>query len=202
MFSKKFIHRCLTVRSSHKRCFVRKGVLKNFLKFIGKYLCQSLFLIKLQALCPRLLFNKVIYLRRATLLKGDSGTRSATLLKRRLWYRCFWYRGEFCEIFKNSFFAERTIASVKCPKYVSVRSFYRSAGSSFDVLFLDNLIMKKIKSSLKSWQVLPKEKFDLIFMVLFCFSLFFAILHKAINHLMHNVPKWSDTIFQQMLQDY
>ena len=29
-------------RSSHRRCFVRKGVLRNFTKFLGKLLCQSL----------------------------------------------------------------------------------------------------------------------------------------------------------------
>ena len=35
-------------RSSHWRCSVRKGVLRNFAKFTGKNLCQSLFfLIKL-----------------------------------------------------------------------------------------------------------------------------------------------------------
>ena len=28
-------------RSSHRRCSARKGVLKNFAKFIGKHLCQS-----------------------------------------------------------------------------------------------------------------------------------------------------------------
>ena len=44
-------------RSSHRRCSVRKGVLKNFAKFTGKHLCQSLF------------FNKVADLRSATLLK-------------------------------------------------------------------------------------------------------------------------------------
>ena len=32
-----------------RRCSVKKGVLKNFAKFTGKQLCQSLFLIKLQA---------------------------------------------------------------------------------------------------------------------------------------------------------
>ena len=41
-----------------------KGFLKNFAKFTGKHLCQSLFL------------NKVV-------------TGSGTLLKKRLWYRCF-----------------------------------------------------------------------------------------------------------------
>ena len=42
----------------------RKGFLRNFTKFTGKHLCQSLF------------FNNV------------AGLRPATLLKRRLWYRC------------------------------------------------------------------------------------------------------------------
>ena len=43
------------------------GVLKNFTKFTGKYLCQSPF------------FNKVASLRAAT----------STLLKKRLWHWCF-----------------------------------------------------------------------------------------------------------------
>ena len=30
-------------RSSHQRCSVKKGVLRNFAKFTGKHLCQSLF---------------------------------------------------------------------------------------------------------------------------------------------------------------
>ena len=51
-------------RSSHRRCSVRKAVLENFAKFTGKHLCQSLF------------FNKVL-------------GWPATLLKRRLWNRCF-----------------------------------------------------------------------------------------------------------------
>ena len=52
-------------RSSHRRCSLRKGVLRNFAKFTGKHLCQSL------------LFSKV------------AGLRPATLLKKRLWHRCF-----------------------------------------------------------------------------------------------------------------
>ena len=49
-------------RSSHGKCSIRKGVLRNFTKFSGKHLCQSLF------------FDKVASLRPATLLKRDSGT--------------------------------------------------------------------------------------------------------------------------------
>ena len=52
-------------RTSHQRYFVRKGVFRNFTKFTGKHLCQSLF------------FNKV------------AGLRPPTLLKKRLWHRCF-----------------------------------------------------------------------------------------------------------------
>ena len=55
----------LLYRSSRPKLFCRKDVLKNFAKFGRKDLCQSL--------C----FNKA------------AGHRPATLLKRRLWYRCF-----------------------------------------------------------------------------------------------------------------
>ena len=55
----------MTIRSSHQRCSIRKGVLKNFTKFTGKHLRQSLF------------FEKV------------AGLRAATLLKKKLWHRCF-----------------------------------------------------------------------------------------------------------------
>ena len=53
------------MRSSHRRCSVRRGFLRNFAKFSGKYLRQSLF------------FSKV------------AGVRPATLLKKRLWHRRF-----------------------------------------------------------------------------------------------------------------
>ena len=50
------------IRSSHQRCSMKKIVLRNFSKFTGKHLCQSLFL------------NEVAGLRPATLLKKGSGT--------------------------------------------------------------------------------------------------------------------------------
>ena len=55
----------LLFRSSHQRCSVRKGVLRNFTKFTGKHLRRSPF------------FNKV------------AGTNPVALLKKRLWHRCF-----------------------------------------------------------------------------------------------------------------
>ena len=39
-------------RSSHRRCSVRKGVLRNFAKFTGKHLCQSLYFNKVAGLIP------------------------------------------------------------------------------------------------------------------------------------------------------
>ena len=67
-------------RSSRLEVFCKKDVLKNFAKFIGKYLCQSFF------------FNKVV------------GLRSATLLKKRLWHRCF--PVNFAKFLRTPFFAE------------------------------------------------------------------------------------------------
>ena len=74
-----------TYRSSHRRCSVKKGVLRNFTKFTGKHLCQSIF------------FNKV------------AGLSPATLLKKILWQRGF--SCEFCEISKNTFFTEHLLAT-------------------------------------------------------------------------------------------
>ena len=56
---------CCEERSSRQDVFCKKSVLRNFAKFTGKHLCQSLF------------FNKV------------TGLRPSTLLKKRLWHRCF-----------------------------------------------------------------------------------------------------------------
>ena len=43
----------MKVRSSHQRCSVKKGVLRNFAKFTGKHLCQSLFFNKVAGLRPK-----------------------------------------------------------------------------------------------------------------------------------------------------
>ena len=59
--------------------FCKKGVFKNFVKFTGKHLCQSLF------------FNEIASLRPATLLKQALAQV---------------FSSEFCEIFKNTVFTE------------------------------------------------------------------------------------------------
>ena len=57
------ITKCMNFRSSHLRCSVRKGVLRNFAKFIGKHLCQSLFFNKVAALTPATFSYKILFYR-------------------------------------------------------------------------------------------------------------------------------------------
>ena len=75
-----------SLRSNHRRCCVRKGVIRNFAKFIWKHLCQSLFFNKVEA------FN---FIEKDTLAQVFS---------------C-----KFWEISKNTFFTEHlhTTASLK-----------------------------------------------------------------------------------------
>ena len=60
-----FKHKIIITEAAPQRCSMKRGALRNFAKFTGKRLCQSLF------------FNKV------------AGLRPATLLKKRLWHRRF-----------------------------------------------------------------------------------------------------------------
>ena len=56
---------CIKIEKQPPEVFCKKGVSKNFTKFTGKHLCQSLFLNKVADLRPE------------------------TLLRKRLWHRCF-----------------------------------------------------------------------------------------------------------------
>ena len=44
------LKRLQRIRSSHQRCFIIKSILRNFPKFTGKQLCQSLFFNKVAGL--------------------------------------------------------------------------------------------------------------------------------------------------------
>ena len=48
-------------RSSHRKCYTRKGVLRNFAKFKGKSLCQSQFFNKAKDLRPATLLGLQLY---------------------------------------------------------------------------------------------------------------------------------------------
>ena len=64
-------------RSSYRRCSTKKGVLKNFAKFIGKHLCQSL------------IFNNVVGLKPTTLLKKRLWTQACIFIQKRLQHNYF-----------------------------------------------------------------------------------------------------------------
>ena len=65
---------------------MKNGVLKNFAKFKGKRLCQSLFLNKVAGLIFETF--ETARVKRGQLYKF-SKIRPATLLKKRLWHRCY-----------------------------------------------------------------------------------------------------------------
>ena len=73
----KCIKYLLIFRSSRSDVFCKKGVLRNFAKFVGKHLCRSLY------------FNKVA---------------DPTLLKQRLWHRYF--SVTFAQILRKTFLTE------------------------------------------------------------------------------------------------
>ena len=82
-------------RSSHQRYSMKKGVLRNFAKFIAKHLCQSFF------------FNKV------------AGLRPATLSKKRLWHRCS--TEKFAKFLRTPFLTEHLQRLlIRAPNFVSV----------------------------------------------------------------------------------
>ena len=74
---------------------MKEGVLRNFTKFTGKHLCQPLF------------FNKV------------TGLRPTTLLKKRLWHRCFLVN--FAKILRTPLFAEQLWTTV--PETLRIEAF-------------------------------------------------------------------------------
>ena len=81
-------------RNGPRRCYLRKGVHRNFAKFTGEYLCQSL------------IFNKV------------AGLWHATLLKMRLWHGCF--PANFAKFLRTLFFIEHLRATTSVSIFMSM----------------------------------------------------------------------------------
>ena len=83
------------VTSSHQRCSVRKGALRNFAKLTGKHLCQSLCSNNVAGLRPTTLLKKRLY----NYLKRDSGTGVFLWFLRSFPLREFWKRKCFLGLF-------------------------------------------------------------------------------------------------------
>ena len=115
-------------------CSVKKTALKNFPKFAEEHLCRSVF------------FNKV------------AGLRSATLLKKILWHRCF--SVNFCDIFQSTYFEEhlQTAASGKIYIYRSI-TVKNHAKLKIHITLLVRLFFSYFLCQFKdSHQELTKEK--------------------------------------------
>ena len=115
-------------RDSHQRCSIKKGALRNFAKFTGKYLCQSLF------------FNKVAVF------------KPATLLKERIWHRCFpvnfakFLKRPFCRTHLDDCFWRQAL--LKSRKNNNI-SFLQQSDSKFtSVLLFDDTSFGNNKSFL------------------------------------------------------
>ena len=89
LWTQRFALQFCIYTSSRPELFCKKYVLRNFAKFPGKHLCQSLF------------FNKVAAL------------RPVTLSKKRFWHRCF--PGNFAK-FLRTLFLQNTSGSCFCNK--------------------------------------------------------------------------------------
>ena len=107
-------------RSSLSEVFCLKGVLRNFAKFTGKHLCQSLF------------FNKV------------AGLRPVTLLKKRLWHRCF--PVNFVKFLRTPFFIEHRWWLLLGVKTWALSSACKAERADFAdwVSFLSSILKEKI----------------------------------------------------------
>ena len=85
-------------RGSHLRCSVKNGILRNFSKFTGKHVCQSLFfLVKLQA-------------EACNFIKGET--------------LALMFYFEFFEISKNTFFIEHLRATASVCEYTKNASSF------------------------------------------------------------------------------
>ena len=72
---------CTFLRSSHRRCPIKKAVFKNFAKFIGKHLCWSLFLTELiWILQKRQLFRRTPLVAASVYLPESSCSQSIRFL--------------------------------------------------------------------------------------------------------------------------
>ena len=123
----------IKIRSSHRRCYIKKDVPKNFAKFIGKHLCRTL------------IFKKVASLGPVTVLKGDSNQV----------FLC-----EFCKFFKSTCFIEQVqattsefswnsevfwnISFLKIWWYFSAYFFRNIFGSLLPVMLINSWYYKKI----------------------------------------------------------
>ena len=85
----------LLFRSSHRRCSLKIGVLKNFAKFIGKHLCQSLFFNKVAGF----LFKKRLWRTPFLQVTASDFLQYDQVFSIPCFYSCF---QKFCNIYRKT----------------------------------------------------------------------------------------------------
>ena len=115
-----------------KRCSTIKGILRNFTKFTGKIQCQSLF------------FNKVASL------------RLTTLLKKRLWQRCF--PVNFVKIPRTPFLQNTSgQLRLKLSMWVAETCFEFPRKSSIIDVWLDSKYVSEVRTDMKLLKISLKN---------------------------------------------
>ena len=80
-------------RSSHRRCSVGEGVLRNFAKFLGKHLCQSFFFEKVAGLRKKETLTRVFSCEFCEIFKNTFFTehiRAALSMRKIIWLTKEW----------------------------------------------------------------------------------------------------------------
>ena len=102
--------------------FCKTGVLRNFAKFRGKHLCQSLF------------------------FKTVASLRPAALLKMRLWHRCF--PVNLAKFLRTAFLAEH-LRWLPLKRAVTLKIIKRATSFFLDMLFFNSATV--LPNFLMSW---------------------------------------------------
>ena len=117
-------------RSSRPKVFRKKSVLRNFAKFTGKHPCQSLF------------FNKL------------AGLKSPTLLRKRLWYRCFPVNS--AKFLRTPFLTEHLPVAVSVAP-CSVQCFILLIGAPWDLVVKSKLSPRCDSKALRQLNPIHKK---------------------------------------------
>ena len=169
--------------------FFKKSGLKNFAKFTGKHQCESLF------------FNKVAAL------------RPATLLKNRLWHRCF--PVNFAKFLRTPFLKNTPVGNFWVSQYTDLQSHFRSANYTACIrrrnlfIYLYAIFYGEVKNNNTMLKILPfirvlylKQQSS----ILRCFcrlkyeksvTIRFSVLYFTVRWLVHTAEKDQIKYFAQ-----
>ena len=121
-----------TFTSSHWRCSVKQGALKNFANFTGKNLCWSLLLIKLHFWCLQLYQRRLRHrwfpVKFAVILKNIWECLLVDFIYKETPTQAFSF--EFYELFRNTYFVDdlQTTSSKTRVRWSLLRGSLKSGG--------------------------------------------------------------------------